>query len=61
MCFQSNNRFRKSILTSVFARWFSFANPREHYLPAWEYSGHIEMIVWSIPTLVIAIIGGITR
>jgi cytochrome o ubiquinol oxidase subunit 2 len=29
------------------------------YLPTWEYSGRIEIIVWSIPTLVIVFLGGI--
>jgi cytochrome o ubiquinol oxidase subunit II len=47
------------VLTIVFAWWFRAANRRARYLPSWEYSGRIEMIVWSIPTLVIVFLGGI--
>jgi len=47
------------ILTIVFAWWFRSTNRRARYLPSWEYSGRIEMIVWSIPTLVIVFLGGI--
>jgi cytochrome o ubiquinol oxidase subunit 2 len=47
------------VLTIVFAWWFRSGNERARHLPNWEYSGRIEMIVWSIPTLVIAFLGGI--
>jgi len=47
------------VLTVVFAWWFRSGNRRARYLPNWEYSGRIEMIVWSIPTLVIVFLGGI--
>src|SRR5260221_9648560 len=47
------------LLTIGFAWWFRASNPRDRYLPEWEYSGRIEMIVWSIPALVIIFLGGI--
>jgi cytochrome o ubiquinol oxidase subunit 2 len=47
------------LLTMGFAWWFRAGNSRARYLPDWEYSGRIEMIVWSIPALVIVFLGGI--
>jgi cytochrome o ubiquinol oxidase subunit 2 len=47
------------LLTIGFAWWFRSGNTRARRLPDWEYSGRIEMIVWSIPTLVIVFLGGI--
>ena len=46
-------------LMIAFAWWFRAGNTRARYLPDWEYSGRIEMIVWSIPALVILFLGGI--
>ena len=42
------------------AWWFRESNPRARFLPDWAYSGRIELVVWSIPTLVILFLGGIT-
>jgi cytochrome o ubiquinol oxidase subunit 2 len=47
------------ILTLVFAWWFRAGNRRATYRPDWEYSGRIELIVWSIPALVILFLAGI--
>jgi cytochrome o ubiquinol oxidase subunit 2 len=47
------------ILTLVFAWWFRSGNPKATRLPDWSYSGPIEVIVWSIPTLTIGFLGGI--
>jgi cytochrome o ubiquinol oxidase subunit II len=47
------------LLTAIFAYWFRADNTRAKYLADWEYSGSIEMIVWSIPALVILFLGGI--
>jgi cytochrome o ubiquinol oxidase subunit 2 len=47
------------VLTLVFAWWFRSKNSRARYRPDWEYSGRIEMIIWSIPALVILFLGGI--
>ena len=46
------------VLTLAFAWWYRAGNPRARYLPDWEYSGRIEMIVWSIPALIILFLGG---
>ena len=42
-----------------FAWWFRHSNPRAFYWPHWEFSGHLELIVWSIPALIIVFLGGI--
>jgi cytochrome o ubiquinol oxidase subunit 2 len=43
-----------------FAWWFRASNKRATYLPTWEYSGQIELVTWSIPLLVIILLGGVT-
>ncbi len=43
----------------VFAWWFRASNARARYRPDWVYSGRIELIVWSIPILVILFLGGV--
>ncbi|HMA48214.1 MAG TPA: ubiquinol oxidase subunit II [Magnetospirillaceae bacterium] len=47
------------LATLAVAWWFRASNRRARYLPNWEYSGRIEMIVWSIPAMVILLLGGI--
>ena len=47
------------VLTLGFAWWFRTGNTKAKYLPDWEYSGHVELVVWSIPTLVVLFLGGI--
>src|SRR5215469_13540238 len=46
-----------AILACAF--WFRASNTRARYLPDWQYSGRIELIVWSIPILVVFFLGGI--
>jgi cytochrome o ubiquinol oxidase subunit II len=43
----------------AFAYWFRASNTRARYLPEFAYSGKLELIVWSIPALVIFFLGGI--
>ena len=43
----------------AFAWWFRASNTRARYQPDWVYSGRIELIVWSIPILVILFLGGV--
>jgi cytochrome o ubiquinol oxidase subunit 2 len=43
----------------AFAYWFRASNTRAKYLPNWAYSGRLELIVWSIPALVVFFLGGI--
>jgi cytochrome o ubiquinol oxidase subunit 2 len=47
------------LATLCVAWWYRSSNKRAHYLPDWEYSGRIEMVVWSIPAMVILLLGGI--
>ncbi|MFD2056287.1 ubiquinol oxidase subunit II [Mesorhizobium calcicola] len=47
------------VATFAFAWWFRASNTRANHLPNWEYSGRIELIVWSIPLLVIMLLGGV--
>ncbi|MGH6878968.1 MAG: cytochrome ubiquinol oxidase subunit II, partial [Rhizomicrobium sp.] len=42
------------------AWWFRASNARAAYRPNWTYSGRLELLVWSIPTLVIFFLGGVT-
>jgi cytochrome o ubiquinol oxidase subunit 2 len=43
----------------AFAYWFRASNARARYLPDFAYSGRLELIVWSIPALVVFFLGGI--
>jgi cytochrome o ubiquinol oxidase subunit 2 len=47
------------VATIAFAWWFRRGNGKATYLPDWEYSGAIEMVVWSIPALTVVLLGGI--
>ena len=47
------------IATLAFAWWFRRGNSKATYLPDWEYSGAVEMVVWGIPILTIMLLGGI--
>src|SRR3954451_18065710 len=48
------------IATVAFAWWFRRGNKKATYLPDWEYSGAVELVVWSIPALTIMLLGGIS-
>ncbi len=45
--------------TFVFAWWFRASNTRARYRPDWAFSGQLEALVWSIPLLVIVLLGGV--
>ena len=45
--------------TLAFAWWFRAANMRATHLPDFEYSGRIELIVWSIPLLTVILLSGV--
>ena len=47
------------LATLAIAWWFRASNARANYLPRWSYSGRLELIIWSIPTLVILFLSGI--
>ena len=41
------------------AFWFRASNSRARHLPEWDYSGRLEMLVWSIPAMTVLLLGGI--
>jgi cytochrome o ubiquinol oxidase subunit 2 len=43
----------------LFAWRYRATNTRATYSPDWDYSGRIELVVWSIPTFVILFLGGV--
>ena len=47
------------IATVAFAWWFRASNTKARYLPEWNFSGRLELVVWAIPTLVIMFLGGV--
>jgi cytochrome o ubiquinol oxidase subunit 2 len=47
------------LATLAFAWWFRASNTRATYRPDWAFSGQLELLVWSIPTLVIFFLGGV--
>jgi cytochrome o ubiquinol oxidase subunit 2 len=48
------------LATLGFAWWYRASNRRARYLPEFSYSGRIELVVWSIPIMVIVLLGGVT-
>jgi cytochrome o ubiquinol oxidase subunit 2 len=46
-------------LTLVFAWWYRASNKRAVYWPDWSYSGDIELVVWSIPAMVVILLAGV--
>ncbi len=47
------------IATLGFAWWFRAGNEKARHLPEWAYSGRVELVVWSIPILVILFLAGV--
>jgi cytochrome o ubiquinol oxidase subunit II len=47
------------LATVAVAFWFRRGNAKAQYRPNWEYSGAIELVVWSIPALTVMLLGGI--
>jgi cytochrome o ubiquinol oxidase subunit 2 len=41
------------------AYWFRASNPRARYLPDFNYSGRLEVLVWSIPIMTVLLVGGV--
>ena len=41
------------------AWWFRSSNKRARYLPNFDYSGRLEMLVWSIPAMTVLLVGGV--
>jgi cytochrome o ubiquinol oxidase subunit 2 len=47
------------IATLGVAFWFRSSNTRARYLPDFEYSGRLELLVWSIPAMTVMLVGGV--
>src|SRR5262249_11075157 len=47
------------VATLGVAWWYRASNNRARYLADWEFSGRIELVVWSIPLMVILLLGGV--
>jgi cytochrome o ubiquinol oxidase subunit 2 len=41
------------------AWWYRSSNKRARYLPSFDYSGRLEMLVWSIPAMTVLLVGGV--
>jgi cytochrome o ubiquinol oxidase subunit 2 len=47
------------VLTLAFAWWYRASNKRAVYQPDWSYSGPIELVVWSIPAMVVILLAAV--
>jgi cytochrome o ubiquinol oxidase subunit II len=47
------------VLTLAFAWWYRASNKRAVHLPDWSYSGQVELVVWSIPAMVVILLSGV--
>ncbi len=41
------------------AAWFRASNKRARYLPDFEYSERLEVLVWAIPAMTVILVGGV--
>ena len=41
------------------AYWFRSSNARARYMPDFNYSGRLEVLVWSIPVMTVLLVGGV--
>jgi len=46
------------LCTLAVAWWYRASNRHADYAPQWAYSGRLELLVWSIPALVVVFLGG---
>jgi cytochrome o ubiquinol oxidase subunit 2 len=47
------------LATFAFAWRYRASSTKARYRPDWAYSGRIELVVWSIPALVVMLLGGV--
>ncbi|MEI9930172.1 MAG: ubiquinol oxidase subunit II [Rhizomicrobium sp.] len=47
------------VATLAVAWWYRSTNRHARYRPTWVYSGKIEIVIWSIPAMIILLLGGI--
>ena len=47
------------VATIAVAWWFRAGNARAKHRPDWAYSGQLELLVWSVPALVVIFVAGL--
>lgn len=47
-------------LTFVFARQYRASNPNKVYDPDWHHSTWLEVVIWTVPLLIIIVLGAMT-
>ena len=47
------------LATLAFAWWYSSSNPRASHSPELAYEGRMEFVIWSIPALIVMLLGGV--
>jgi cytochrome o ubiquinol oxidase subunit II len=47
------------LATLGIAFWFRASNERARYLPDFDYSGRLELLVWSIPIMTVLLVSGV--
>lgn len=47
------------LATLAVAFWFRSSNAHANYLPDFNYSGRLEILVWSIPIMTVLLVGGV--
>jgi cytochrome o ubiquinol oxidase subunit 2 len=47
------------LATFAVAYWFRSSNTRARYLPDFNYSGRLEVLVWAIPLMTVLLVGGV--
>lgn len=47
------------LATFATAWWFRAGNTRAKHRPDWSYSGRLELLVWSVPTLIVIFVAGL--
>jgi cytochrome o ubiquinol oxidase subunit 2 len=48
------------LATLAVAFWFRSSNSRARYLPDFDYSGRLELLVWSIPIMTVILVAGVS-
>src|SRR5580765_8466609 len=47
------------VATLAVAAWYRASNKRARYLPEFEYSERLEVVVWAIPVMTVLLVGGV--
>jgi cytochrome o ubiquinol oxidase subunit II len=47
------------VLTLAFAWWYRASNTRARYQPDWSYSGHVELVTWAVPSMIVILLASV--